>query len=115
MGYYSTVVIAVKAEGVASFESVFNSGDWDSDWFTTIDHTDRAWLEPGDKAYIIENVKWYKRFPEVQAIRDWMDDNDDDCDIYKFLRRGEHVDDLEERGEAFEELYFCRTFAGIQT
>jgi hypothetical protein len=100
MGYCSEVALAFSAEMEKEFLKKLKKqnpevqrGIDGADFYTKDGCTLRVW----------QMVKWYTDFPEVQFIEDFINSLDDDGDEavaeqYRFLRIGENLDDIEDRG-----------------
>jgi len=57
------------------------------------------------------HIKWYDSFEEVQAIEDFLDwaEGEDHHEKFKFLRIGEELDDNDQRGWGFDDVFVSRT------
>tara|TARA_R100001198_G_C5054431_1_gene108731 strand:+ start:107 stop:487 length:381 start_codon:yes stop_codon:yes gene_type:complete len=115
MGYRSEVVLVVGKEVMPQFMvTMAKSPDARSLCFAEATrHED--YEEKGNMLFAWDCIKWYDSYEEIRAIEDfldWCDSEDvpsqdakgervsgDEC--YRFVRIGEEVEDIEERGSGF--------------
>ena len=59
--------------------------------------------EKGNSVYLqFYCIKWYPEFGEISAIELWLSELDaSEESLYGFIRMGEDLDDVEERGDPF--------------
>ena len=57
------------------------------------------------------HIKWYDSYEPIQALIDFMDwaEGEDHEEEFKFIRIGEELDDTEQRGWGFQEVYVTRS------
>lgn len=110
MGYYSDVALALTKVGVealnkklASIETGTTQQNTYSKFF---DGAIKSFLdkESGAKAWLLTGIKWYaddtEYYPEANFVEEFLNSLDEDD--YCFLRIGEDIDDIEERGSFFD-------------
>ena len=115
MGYRSEVVLVVGKEVMPQFMvTMAKSPEARALCFAEATrHED--YEEKGNMLFAWDGIKWYDSFEEIRAIEDFLDwcdveevphpvDDDetiagDEC--YRFVRIGEEVEDIEERGSGF--------------
>ena len=124
MGYRSEVVLVVGKEVMPQFMvTMAKSPEARALCF---DEADRQndYEEKGNMLFAWDCIKWYDSYEEIRAIEDfldWCDSEDvpvsdeqkaqdksptpvthvDGCECYKFVRIGEELEDIEERGSGF--------------
>ena len=56
----------------------------------------------GHMIFQIDTIKWYHSYPDVQAVEDWMynQESEDKEDFFSFNRLGEEYGDHESRGNS---------------
>jgi len=122
MGYRSEVVLVVGKEVMPQFMvTMAKSVEARAMCF---DEADRRadYGEKGNMLFSWYDIKWYDSFEGVSAIGDFLDWCDaekvptDDpkirayaAECYKFVRLGEEIEDMEERGEGFWDVGVRRT------
>ena len=97
MGYRSDVGFVVP-ESAPHFEKL----DEDSNCFDEIRSQD------GFRLYVVESIKWYEDDNLVQAVEQYIRENEDEC---LFVRIGESQEDIQVEGHLWEnpfELGFVR-------
>ena len=116
MGYRSEVVLVVGKEVVPQFMvTMAKSPDARSLCFSEADQREEDYEEKGSMLFAWSCIKWYDSYEGVRAIEDfldWCDSEDvpsqdakgervsgDEC--YRFVRVGEELEDIEERGSGF--------------
>ena len=112
MGYRSEVVLAVHKQVMGKFLQLIGQNDE----MKTMCFSDAEVTEDynGDGNFLFRwsGIKWYDSFEEVQAIEDFLDwceceelELDDGIhsamDFVRFVRIGEEMDDVVERGMGF--------------
>ena len=115
MGYRSEVVLVVGKEVMPQFMvTMAKSPEARALCFAEATrHED--YEEKGNMLFAWDCIKWYDSYEEIRAIEDfldWCDSEDvpsqdakgervsgDEC--YRFVRIGEEVEDIEERGSGF--------------
>ena len=112
MGYRSEVVLVVGKEVMPQFmvtmakSTEARSMCW-GDAERVMDYD-----EEGSVLFRWDHIKWYDSYEEIQAIEDFMDwcDSEDievegadhaAMDFFRFVRIGEEMDDVEQRGMGF--------------
>ena len=115
MGYRSEVVLVVGKEVMPQFMvTMAKSPDARALCFAEATrHED--YEEKGNMLFAWDCIKWYDSYEEIRAIEDfldWCDSEDvpsqdakgervDGDECYRFVRIGEEVEDIEERGSGF--------------
>ena len=125
MGYRSEVVLVVGKEVMPQFMvTMAKSPDARSLCFSEADQREEDYEEKGSMLFAWSCIKWYDSYEGVAAIQDfldWCDSEDvpvsdeqkaqdksptpvthvsgDEC--YRFVRVGEELEDIEERGSGF--------------
>jgi hypothetical protein len=104
MGYTSQIIFVVEKPLVGSLLTLFSKKP-SVRKMLTYDHgieTD----DDGHMMFQIDAIKWYLDSPDVQAVEDWMDNQEceDKEDFFSFNRLGDDFGDHESRGnsEAYE-------------
>ena len=107
MGYRSEVVLAVSKDLMPHFLGVFaKSPDTRTMVFKDHDYMNEDY--DGKETFVVSwsDVKWYEGYPEVDAINDFVSRCDGDeiegledpWEHFRFLRLGEDVGDMIEKG-----------------
>ena len=113
MGYRSQVVLAVGAELMPQFMSTMaKSPEAMRMCFSNHDEMIKDYEgEEGAMLFMWGHIKWYDSFEEVQAIEDFLDlaEGEDHHEKFKFLRIGEELDDNDQRGWGFDDVFVSRT------
>ena len=115
MGYRSEVVLVVGKEVMPQFMvTMAKSPEARALCFAEATrHED--YEEKGNMLFAWDCIKWYDSYEEIRAIEDfldWCDSEDvpsqdakgervDGDECYRFVRIGEEVEDIEERGSGF--------------
>ena len=115
MGYGSEVVLVVGKEVMPQFMvTMAKSPEARALCFAEATrHED--YEEKGNMLFAWDCIKWYDSYEEIRAIEDfldWCDSEDvpsqdakgervDGDECYRFVRIGEEVEDIEERGSGF--------------
>ena len=113
MGYRSQVVLAVGPQLMPQFMSTMAKSP-EAMRMCFKDHSQMIKDYDGEEGAMLfmwDHIKWYDTFEEVQAIEDFLDwaEGEDEQDNFKFVRTGEELDDNEQRGWGFEEVYVERS------
>ena len=132
MGYRSEVVLIVGREVMPQFMvTLAKSAEARALCFDEADRQD-DYEEKGNMLFAWDHIKWYDSYEGVAAIQDFLDWCDseqvpvsdeqkaqdksptpvthvDGDECYKFVRIGEEIDDTEERGSGFWDVYVSRT------
>ena len=115
MGYRSEVILAVGPEVMPEFMvTMAKSPEARALCFAEATRHEN-YQEKGNMLFAWDGIKWYDSFEEIRAIEDFLDWGDsedvpsqdakgervsgDEC--YRFVRIGEEVEDIEERGSGF--------------
>ena len=116
MGYRSEVVLVVGKEVMPQFMvTMAKSPDARALCFAEADQRHEDYDGKGNMLFAWDCIKWYDSYEGVAAIGDfldWCDGEDvpsqdakgervsgDEC--YRFVRIGEEIEDIEERGSGF--------------
>ena len=115
MGYRSEVVLVVGKEVMPQFMvTMAKSPEARALCFAEATRHEN-YEEKGNMLFAWDGIKWYDSFEEIRAIEDfldWCDSEDvpsqdakgervDGDECYRFVRIGEEVEDIEERGSGF--------------
>jgi hypothetical protein len=135
MGYRSQVVLAVSKEVLPQFlTTLARSSEAKELCFVHADKKIDNYDERGGFLFMWDHIKWYDSYECVAAICDFMDWCDgesasvpvseeqkaqdksptpvthmDGDECYRFVRTGEEMDDNEERGYGFTDIYISRS------
>ena len=128
MGYRSEVVLVVGKEVMPQFMvTMAKSPDARSLCFLEADQREEDYEEKGNMLFAWSCIKWYDSYEGVAAIQDFLDwcDSEDvpvsdeqkaqdkspapvthvsGYECYRFVRIGEEVEDIEERGIGFGDV-----------
>ena len=104
MGYRSEVVLVVGKEVMPQFMvTMAKSPEARALCFAEATrHED--YEEKGNMLFAWDCIKWYDSYEEIRAIEDfldWCDSDIDAAECFRFVRIGEEVEDIEERGSGF--------------
>jgi len=132
MGYRSEVVLVVGKEVMPQFMvTMAKSPDARALCFAEAERRE-DYGEDGNMLFAWNGIKWYDSYEGIRAIGDFLDWCDaeqvpvsdeqkaqdksptpvthvDGDECYKFVRIGEEIDDTEERGSGFWDVYVSRT------
>ena len=132
MGYRSEVVLVVGKEVMPQFMvTMAKSPDARALCFGEA-RRQEDYEEKGNMLFAWNGIKWYDSYEGIRAIGDFLDWCDaeqvpvsdeqkaqdksptpvthvDGDECYKFVRIGEEIDDTEERGSGFWDVYVSRT------
>lgn len=102
MGYYSEVGLVLSKKGMEQFQEKIDSIDPNSETYQNlcalISNSDVSTepLDSGEKLFHWDWIKWYESFSEIAFFETLMDDLDPED--FLFLRVGESIEDVEEKG-----------------
>ena len=113
MGYRSEVILAIGPEVMPQFMVTMAKSE-EARKMCWSEHTEMIKDYAGIKGAFLfrwDHIKWYDSFESVQALIDFMDwaEGEDHEDEFKFVRTGEELDDNEQRGWGFQEVYVTRS------
>ena len=132
MGYRSEVVLVVGKEVMPQFMvTMAKSPDARSLCFGEAERRE-DYGEDGNMLFAWSGIKWYDSYEGVRALGDFLDWCDaeqvpvsdeqkaqdksptpvthvDGDECYKFVRVGEEIEDIEERGSGFWDVYVSRS------
>ena len=128
MGYRSEVILAVDAKLVPALTAAFAKCEETQKLCTQhVDNLDIDYDGKGNWLMRWDHIKWYDSYPEIAMIEKFIEGLDcDDLEefglkhddnergygeLYKFVRIGEDMDDSEQRGYGFENIYISRSIA----
>ena len=105
MGYRSDVGLALKPFAVHILHKQINALDKNSEAFSVITdflaYADKHYEHAtGAEIYLWEYVKWYDEFPDVGFIENLLETLD--LSDFLFIRIGEELDDIEYRGNFWD-------------
>lgn len=113
MGYHSQVLLIVGKGAMPLFlDALATTPKAKELCFTHCDHFEKDYKEVGSMLFNWEWLKWYDSYEDVQAIKGFMDLCDDEGldNHFRFVRMGEDVNDVEERGHyAWNDAGVCRS------
>ena len=112
MGYRSQVVLAVSKEVMPQFMSTMaKSPEAREMCFAHADRLEKDYGEKGSMLFYWDHIKWYDSYEGIRAVCDFMDWAEGESleEEFKFVRTGEEMDDNEQRGYAYEEIYITRS------
>ena len=97
MGYRSQIIFVVEKPLVSSLLTLFATNPTVREMLTCDNPIKQS--DKGDMLFQIDWIKWYDDFPEVQALENWMSDQDTGHEYnYSFNRLGEEFGDHDSRG-----------------
>ena len=106
MGYRSEVVLAVNKEIMPEFLAYLATNDGAKSLvFLDHCHLDRDYEGEGHLLVNWTGIKWYDGYPDVNVIEKFtceMDEDSDNCEMFRFVRVGEDFADIEVRGYGFD-------------
>ena len=126
MGYRSQVVLALAAKIVPAFMAMFARNEEAQKLCTQhADTLDTDYQGEGNWLMVWYGIKWYTSYPDVAAIRDFVDalnlndlsdygmsldegDNTEYGEYFKFCRIGEEDTDVEGDGWGFDDVFIQR-------
>lgn len=111
MGYYSDVALALTKAGVEALNKKLASIEYEISQPITqfLDGAIQTLLDEQSeaKAWLWVGIKWYiddpEYYPEVDFIGQFLKEIDEND--YCFLRIGEDIDDIEERGAFYDNQF----------
>ena len=125
MGYRSDVILAVDKKLMGKFMAhVSQEGGAKNLCFAEADEVVENYQESGNFLFRWESIKWYEGYPEIDCLKEFMDECDGmeiesitvpspaggpdhtrtvmGDEYYRFVRVGEDTDDIVQRGDGFE-------------
>ncbi len=120
MGYRSQVVLVVGKEIMPQFMvTMAKSPEARKLCWGEADQTVKDYDGEGNFLFSWNCIKWYDSFEEIRAIEDFLDwacsesievdgKTRDGDEFIKFLRTGEELDDNEQRGWGFDDVWITR-------
>ena len=127
MGYRSEVVLAIDAKIVPALLTAFARCESTQLLCTKeCDELNTDYDGAGNWMMRWESIKWYESYPEIAMLNDFIealecDDlsefglkdltlsaSDGYGELFKFVRVGEDMDDNEQRGYGFDNIYISR-------
>ena len=122
MGYRSEVILAIDAEIVPALMAAFAKCEETQKLCTQhVDNLETDYDGKGNWLMRWDHIKWYDSYPEIamlnnliEALEDddlnefGMKDIDDGNSLFRFVRVGEDMDDNEQRGYGFDNIYISR-------
>jgi hypothetical protein len=104
MGYRSDVALAFNAETEKAFQEALKNVDGEIKDFITGNAAFHKDMD-GNTVRLWQAEKWYEDFPEVEFVENFIADLGENS--YRFIRVGEELADVEERGDLYGvfELY----------
>ena len=125
MGYRSEVILAIDAKLVPALMTAFAKCEETQKLCTKdTDHLDTDYDGKGNWLMRWDHIKWYESYPEVAMIEKLVEGmecedlsefglkNDDNApdytELFRFVRLGEEMDDNEQRGYGFDNIYITR-------
>ena len=123
MGYRSDVVLAIAPEAASAFMALCAKCPKVLEFCHDADQFKSGYAQEGDWLIYWTGVKWYEEFPEVGALKQFIemmdsdnltdygepenpkrDDGRDEAwgEYFKFVRIGEDQDDVEQSGWGFQ-------------
>ena len=102
MGYRSEVVLAVSKKMVPHFLTVLAEHESVRRLVHDCDTFDKDYLNEGAMLMHWDHIKWYDSYPEIAALREFIDACDGE-DI-----PGWNIEDSEEEGETWNHVRFVR-------
>ena len=128
MGYRSEVALALDAKIVPALLTAFAKCEETQKLCTQhVDHLDTDYGGKGNWLMRWDHIKWYDSFPEIEMINSLIEalecedlsefglKNDDNApdytELFRFVRLGEEMDDNEQRGYGFDNIYISRAIS----
>ena len=125
MGYRSEVVFAIAPEATCAFMALCaQTPELHDLCFKHNDVLQTGVEEEGDFLFQWDHIKWYPSFPEVEALEAFMDALESDDLLgygekeerdwhacFKFVRIGEDMDDVDQRGYGFDDVHVNRSIS----
>jgi hypothetical protein len=106
MGYRSEVVLAVNKEIMPEFLAHLATNDEAKRLvFSDHCHLDQDYEGDGHLLVSWTDIKWYDGYPDVNVIEKFtceMDEDMENCEMFRFVRVGEVYEDIEQRGYGFD-------------
>ena len=128
MGYRSEVILAIDAKLVPALMTAFAKCEETQKLCTQyVDNLDTDYEGKGNWLMRWDHIKWYESFPEIEMINNLIegmetedlsefglkdDENAPDySEMFRFVRIGEDMDDNEQRGYGFDNIYISRAIS----
>ena len=130
MGYRSEVVLAIDAKIVPALMTAFAKCEETQKLCTQhVDNLDTDYESEGNWLMRWDHIKWYDSYPEIAMLERFIEGLDCDnleefglkdltlsasdgySELYKFVRIGEDMDDSDQRGYGFENIYISRSIS----
>ena len=119
MGYRSEVVFAIDKDIVPLFIAhIASNTAAQTLCFKHSEHHTKDYQGEGHWLFRWDHIKWYESYPEIQAIRSFIDEKIQELpesfdgeaeDYYRLIILGEEVDDNKEEGWGFDHIYISRS------
>ena len=103
MGYRSDVVIAIDRKVITTHKVLAKKLPAileKADVFNSIEDSEAIY-------YVLSSIKWYSTYPEIVECEEFLEGLD--TDKYIFVRSGEDMGDIEERGHGYEFDVYTQT------
>ena len=117
MGYRSEVVFAIDKDIVPLFIAhIASNTAAQTLCFKHSDHHTKDYQGEGHWLFRWDHIKWYDSYPEIQAIRSFIDDKlqelpesfSEGGDYYRLVILGEEIDDNKCEGWGFDTICISR-------
>ena len=125
MGYRSEVILALDAKLVPALMTAFAKCEQTQKMCTQdTDNLDTNYDGEGNWLMRWDHIKWYDSYPEISMLEKLIegiecedlsefglkdDENAPDyTEMFKFIRVGEDLDDNDQRGHGFDNIYISR-------
>ena len=127
MGYRSEIILVVGKEALPLFMTALAKEP--EARALCYSHADKRLDDYCDGAVLFQwdHIKWYDSFPEIEMINSLIEalecedlsefglKNDDNApdytELFRFVRLGEEMDDNEQRGYGFDNIYITRAIS----
>ena len=118
MGYRSEVLFAIDKKVVPLFIAhIASNTAAQTLCFKHSDEHTKDYLGEGHWLFRWDHIKWYESYPEIQAIRTFVDEKIQDLpegydqaeEYYRLVILGEEVDDNKQEGWGFDHIYISRS------
>ena len=117
MGYRSEVLFAIDKKVVPLFVAhIASNTAAQTLCFKYVDEHTKDYLGEGHWLFRWDHIKWYSSYPEIQAIRSFIDDKlqelpesfGEGCNYYRLVILGEEIDDNKCEGWGFDNICISR-------
>ena len=117
MGYRSEVLFAIDKKVVPLFVAhIASNTAAQTLCFKHVDEHTKDYLGEGHWLFRWDHIKWYDSYPEIQAIRSFIDDKlqelpesfGEGCNYYRLVILGEEIDDNKCEGWGFDNICISR-------